>query len=424
MSKRILLSDGSGLTSRQVATILAQKGHEVHVLCPPGLSLTKTTRWVTRTHNITPFGPSPHTWLREAIEIVKDNNIDILIPTQEQVAVLSAEAELLRTLGVGFAVPSFNSLRKVLDKVSAYNTLTEVELRQPTSVTVNSAENLQSQVKLLPCFVKMPIGTASRGVLSAKTTEDLVRIAQDYDSYGCFQDGGQILVQRAVAGPLLMIQSVFSHGKLLSWHSCLRAREGPSGGATNKISLPIPLVKEDLIKLGAFLDWHGALSMDAILVDGLPHYIDVNPRIVEPTNALYSGVDLVESMLQISMPDSTSHFSQQAHNSIIPQSDSQADIRTHQLLLGIFKAIELGRISLLLEVLKAVRGLDEYANSREELTPIRDDPFSFLFLTILIMVLLIGGNRVVRSLTKQNVGSYALTPKGWQEILQTENKKR
>jgi len=40
--------------------------------------------------------------------------------------------------------------------------------------------------------------------------------------------------------------------------------------------------------------------MDAILFDEKPYYIDINPRIVEPMNALLSGVDLVDPVLQIS----------------------------------------------------------------------------------------------------------------------------
>jgi biotin carboxylase len=54
-----------------------------------------------------------------------------------------------------------------------------------------------------------------------------------------------------------------------------------------------------LARLVAALDWHGALSMDLIVADSGPVIIDVNPRLVEPANALAVGVDLVAAMLDV-----------------------------------------------------------------------------------------------------------------------------
>ena len=51
--------------------------------------------------------------------------------------------------------------------------------------------------------------------------------------------------------------------------------------------------------LGAFLDWHGALSADVILGPDGPRFIDINPRLVEPVNALASGVDLTGALLEV-----------------------------------------------------------------------------------------------------------------------------
>ena len=43
---KILLSDGSGLTARQVAGRLAESGHQVEALSPDGLCLCRFTRHV------------------------------------------------------------------------------------------------------------------------------------------------------------------------------------------------------------------------------------------------------------------------------------------------------------------------------------------------------------------------------------------
>lgn len=423
MLTKILLSDGSGLTSRQLATILAHKGFEVHVLCPPGLPLTRWTRWVTKAHTVVPFGSSPYEWLRMATEVSKRYNIDILVPSQEQVSILSAEAESLKALGLGLVVPSFDALRRVLDKISAYRTLQEAALRQPESVAVGSSDALLSCTSFLPGFVKTPIGTASKGVAFARTTEDLARITQDFEARGVFRDGGQILVQRAVTGPLVMVQSMFFRGKLLSWHACLRAREGLSGGAANKTSLPMPCIMDDLVRLGAFLKWDGALSMDAILVDSAPYYIDVNPRIVEPMNALYSGVDLVDSMLRIAASTRKGQVGSDSEETFAIQAPGREGVRTHQFIIAALRAAESGRIVLLKEVINAVLGRHEYVNSREELTPVRGDLLSLIFLVFGTILLFIGGKRLVKVLDRATVSNYALTSRGWQSILQSEDEK-
>ena len=106
-------------------------------------------------------------------------------------------------------------------------------------------------------------------------------------------------MQQAVAGPLVMVQSVFARGELVACHACQRVREGASGGASHKLGLDLPEAREHLARLGAALDWHGALSADVIGGPAGLVFIDINPRLVEPVNALHSGVDLVRALVEV-----------------------------------------------------------------------------------------------------------------------------
>jgi hypothetical protein len=50
------------------------------------------------------------------------------------------------------------------------------------------------------------------------------------------------------------------------------------------------------------LAWHGALSVDYILDGhGFPLYIDANPRLVEPVNAMLAGVNLADCLVRLSL---------------------------------------------------------------------------------------------------------------------------
>jgi len=66
--------------------------------------------------------------------------------------------------------------------------------------------------------------------------------------------------------------------------------------------------------------------VDAILVDGHPRYIDVNPRLVEPGNALRSGVDLVGPLVELALGRAP------------PASRRASGRPTHQALLALLGA--------------------------------------------------------------------------------------
>src|SRR6266700_1550191 len=101
---RILLSEGSGTTSLQVARRLDQLGHEVECLSSAWLCLARFTRHVRAVHAAPRFGRDPFLWLAAAEHIAGELKIDLLFPTQEQVTILSARQ---KHLGVATIVPPF-----------------------------------------------------------------------------------------------------------------------------------------------------------------------------------------------------------------------------------------------------------------------------------------------------------------------------
>src|SRR6266704_1663629 len=91
-SVKILLSDGSGLTARQVAGRLSESGHEVEALSPGWMCLCRFTRHVRRVHPVPSYGADPLGWLDAALAVYRAGGFDVLFPTQEQVAALSHSA--------------------------------------------------------------------------------------------------------------------------------------------------------------------------------------------------------------------------------------------------------------------------------------------------------------------------------------------
>ena len=172
---RVLLSEGSGLTSRQVATRLGALGHHVEILSSSQICLTRFTRYVRKVHPVPRFGLDPLGWLDAAQAIAKARAIDFLFPTQEQVAILSARRERLQ---VATVVPPFASLRRVQDKISAARTLEDIGVPQPASAVVSGIADL-NRVSDFPAFVKQPISTASGGVRRVSSKSELERAAME-----------------------------------------------------------------------------------------------------------------------------------------------------------------------------------------------------------------------------------------------------
>jgi len=406
----ILLSDGAGLTARQCATVLAGAGHQVEALSPEGLCLCRMTRHVRRVHDVPAIGRDPFGWLDAALGIAARRHAEVLLPVQEQAAVMSLARDRIEAAGLATAVPAFGALAQVQDKVSAFGTLTRAGLPQPPAVVAASAADLADAAGLgWPVFVKVPIGTASAGVRRVTSREALRRLAADYERRGVFGQGG-VLVQREVAGPLVMVQAVFARGELIAFHACERVREGASGGASHKLGRHLPQAREHLARLGAVLDWHGALSADVILrPDGARpdsvQFIDINPRLVEPANALASGVDLAGALVEVARSGRSR-----------PQPDGQPGVRTHQLLLAVLGAARGGRRrDVARELRDAALGHGDYRGSAEELTPGRGDPLAALPVAVTAVATLIRP-AAWRHFAGGSVSAYALTPAAWQEL--------
>jgi hypothetical protein len=405
---KILLSDGSSLASRQVAGHLGPAGHRVEVLSPDPICLCRFTRHVRRVHKVPAYGGDPLGWLDAALTVYRSGGFDVLFPTQEQVAVLSHSAQRLEFAGVRTAVPPFEALRAVQDKVTASATLGALRIPQPRTAFLGSADELRAW-NSFPVFIKIPIGTATTGVRRVGSPAELDAVAAELETGGFFA-GGTVIAQEPAEGPLAMVQSVFVHGAMVAAHANLRVREGSGGGASHKRSVDAlaPITKH-LEALGRSLGWHGALSGDAILTSAGPVFIDINPRLVEPGNALCAGVDLTGAMLEVACGG-------------VPavQPPGRPGVKTHQLLLAVLGAgVEgRGRRGVVAEILAALAHAGLYRDSAEELTPVRRDPEAAVPVLAATLALLIRP-ALWRRLSSGAVADYALTPAGWQSLLDT-----
>jgi predicted ATP-grasp superfamily ATP-dependent carboligase len=395
---KILLSEGSSLSSREAITALGLAGHRVELLSSDPLCLGRFSRFVRRVHRAPASGADPDGYLAKVIETVKASRIDALLPVHEQ-AYLFAAARRQLPSGLGIALADFEAFEQVQSKASFAELLTRLKVPQPKTDVVRSANEFAAD-RAFPFFVKAAFGTASTGVWRVRDARQRDALLLQFEQHNAFAEG--LLVQAAVTGALERTQSVFDRGRLVALHIYRQVVEGPGGGDVLKISIVSAVVREIVERIGRALGWHGALSFDYILEDatGTPHFIDANPRLVEPMNAWLSGVDLPGALLRVSLGEAPP-----------TQPDGREGVLTRLGLMGLLDAAQRRnrRQDILREIGLLASGSQRYRGSREELVPLLTDPWCAIPLGVVVARLLRRPQAAAR-FSSTTVAAYSLTP--------------
>jgi predicted ATP-grasp superfamily ATP-dependent carboligase len=394
---KILLSEGSSLSSREAITVLGLAGHRVELLSSDPLCLGRFSRFVARVHRAPASGADPDGYLAAVIDAVNTSQIDALLPVHEQ-AYLFAAARKQLPPRLGIALAGFEAFGQVQSKAGLADLLARLNVPQPNTDVVRSADEFAA-ARAFPFFVKAAFGTASTGVWRVADARQRDAVLSQLEQHNAFAEG--LLVQAAITGALERTQAAFDHGRLVACHIYRQVVEGPGGGDVLKVSVVRPEVRGIVERIGQALDWHGALSFDYILQDatGTPYFIDANPRLVEPMNAWLSGVDLPGALLKISLGETAP-----------VQPDGREGVLTRLGLMGLLDAARRRnrRRDILREIALLAFGSGRYRGSREELVPLVTDPWCAVPLGVVIARLLRNPAAAAR-FSETTVATYSLT---------------
>lgn len=413
----ILLSEASSTSARQTLYALGPLGYALDICDPQRLPLGRFSRYVRSWRRSPAFAADPLAYLRFLHDLIRRRRYDVLLPVHDQVYLFSRFRDCLGS-EVGLAVPEFEAVAQVQSKAAMARLMDHLRLPQPATEIVDGPEKLDRPWDF-PCYVKLAYGTAGRGVWRVDDPAGLRRLIDQLQATRRNSEPMEIVVQQPAVGVFHVVQAVFQQGKLVASHAYRSRAEGVGGSAHARESVVQPQIVEHIAQLGGHLRWHGAIHLEYFLDPALgrPCYIEANPRIGETVNALASGVNLCDLLVQISLGRTPP-----------PQDPSRPGVRTHSLLMSMMGAAERGegRRAVLAELRQSFSRRGIYRHSQDELTRPREDLLSLLpAIVVTLQLLAVPGS--VRQTVRRAVDLYSLdasaaqaiarlAPESWREI--------
>jgi predicted ATP-grasp superfamily ATP-dependent carboligase len=384
-----------------VISALGPMGYRLDVCDPNPICLGRFSRYVRTIHRSPVSGSDPMGYLQFVEGLLRKHRYDVLLPVNEQAYLFSWAQQHLTGL-TGLAVADFGAFARVQTKAGFHDLLEELGLPQPPAVLARTWPQIEAGVASItfPCYLKTSYGTASTGVWRIENATDLNEAEVGLRRQGLPNDRTDVLVQQAAEGAFEQSHAVFDHGRLIALHCTRRLREGAGGGAVIKEGVDRPVVRGHFEQLGRALDWHGGMSIDYFWDERAtqPSYIDANPRITEPVNAVVNGINVADLQVRLSLGEQ-----------MAPVCATQMGRRSHNTLQAILGAAvrQRSRRAVLREAACVVLHRDLYSGSREGMLPVRRDPPAAVPLTVVLAALLLdpGNGSHLASMT---IGNYSL----------------
>ncbi|MHA6534784.1 ATP-grasp domain-containing protein [Paenibacillus sp. BAC0078] len=390
--RKILLSEGSSLTSRETITVLRNHGYIVDVLSSSKFPISAFSIWRHKVISTINLNEEPKKYLSQVSDLAGSQEYLAILPTHEE-AWLFAEGENHLPADMPVAVASSESFQNVQGKVAFAELADELQISQPCWLLINKGESIDLP---FPYWIKSDFGTAGRSVYKVHNSSEKEEIL----SCLCSSDN-KLMAQENINGQYGQVQAVFNHGVMVAVHTSIQQGVGAGGSAAARLSVDYPQTRDDISKIGKHLNWHGGLTLDFIYQDEKPYYIECNPRMVEPANAERAGVNFPEILIHL------------ASGNQLPRQllIGRAGVKTHStmaLLLGTAERTK-SRVALLRMLGKCITLSGCLKDSVEVLTPVFQDPLSIIPLVSVLFRLLVNPHKV-KYIANIAVQNYSVSP--------------
>lgn len=277
--KTVLLTGGRAPGTLELARLFSSQGHMVHVADSFAHSLTRTSKSVKQFHLVSEPKNNTEDFIEELVSIIKNEQIDLLIPTCEEVFYIATHQQRLASLCEVFADDA-NTLLLLHDKFRCIQAAQSFGLSVPKTIFIRNKEKLKNMIN------DNPFERAVCKPVFSRFSTNVLFLPEDNETSMKHVTDGPWVYQERIDGTSFCSYSVCVNGNVLA-HTVYRSDFRAGDGAT----ISFEHIEHEKIQqwVNTFVEktnFHGQIAFDFIQNErGEVFAIECNPR-------LTSGVHL------------------------------------------------------------------------------------------------------------------------------------
>jgi predicted ATP-grasp superfamily ATP-dependent carboligase len=284
----VLVTDGNYKHTYAIVKALNQMGLKIGVVSNKRMSISFLSRYVTKRFLVNSDvikNPSPDVifnYKNEIIEILKNNEIDVLMPVSNISFNCFSHYSNDFLNFTRLVVPPFDSMRVAQNKSRTFKFAKDNNINIPITYFPQNEHDIRKLANSIsyPCVLKKT--NFSEG--GVKYCHNYQQLIENFLVVSSNKQKGESLpiIQELIIGPGFGFYAIFNQGKCVSYFMHERVHEYPiTGGAS---TLAKSVFDENLLKAGLqileLLNWHGVAMVEfkKDLKDGIFKLIEINPK--------------------------------------------------------------------------------------------------------------------------------------------------
>ncbi|MBP9722936.1 MAG: ATP-grasp domain-containing protein [Gammaproteobacteria bacterium] len=270
----VLVTGARAPSALEIIRGLASGGYKVHAADCQDIVISKFSKAVIQYHFLASPRHEFEKFRSQILSIVKKYDIKYIIPTCEEVFYLAFIHERCPDEfpeDLNFIVGSYKDISVLHHKVNYKNILNTYNIRTPRTFLFESLEQLENYKNLKLIFKPVYSRYANKIIISAE------KFTKYYKNNLNIKNT-QWAVQEFIDGKEICCYGIAVNGRLTAF-SCYEPvyRAGVGAGIYFK-AIYHQEIKNLIQNLVAGLNYSGQIAFDIILKDGIPYFIECNPR--------------------------------------------------------------------------------------------------------------------------------------------------
>ena len=282
----VLLTDGAYKNTLAILRALATNGVHVYSSSAKRKSVSFYSKYCKKHFIYSLPDTHPEKFKQEMLSIVKNNDIDVLMPVGVSTNALISKYKLDLEKYTRVPVADYKNFANAHDKQISNDIAAKNKVPVPLTYAPTTESELKKYLKELGLPVMLKARKGSGIFNLAKTKTEAINIWRDYEKKSKQTESIGItdylpVVQEYLPGEIIDVLFVFNKGKVRGLLTQKRFLTLPPEGGVGALNITVnePETARHAVNLMKALSWHGVgMAEFKRDVNGIPKLIEINPK--------------------------------------------------------------------------------------------------------------------------------------------------